>query len=109
MNNGKLGKQLYTATVLLPIFPDDILCLVAGAVQIDFKFFVVVNVIGRIIGTVTLLVFMRLPYLSQFFSSATNGGIPWALFVYALLLILCFIVIIFWYDLKKKIKTKNSV
>jgi membrane protein YqaA with SNARE-associated domain len=37
--NCKAGKWLYALTVFLPIFPDDIICIVVGAIKMDFKFF----------------------------------------------------------------------
>lgn len=47
------GKFFYFLTVLFPIFPDDLLCIVAGAIKLDFKYFVISNLIGRLIGLVT--------------------------------------------------------
>ena len=51
----KKGKIPYFATVLLPVFPDDILCLVAGSVRFDFWWFFWSNVIGRTIGLIATL------------------------------------------------------
>lgn len=51
----KKGKWPYAATVLLPIFPDDLLCLVAGSVKFDFLFFFFSNLIGRFIGLITMI------------------------------------------------------
>ena len=43
------GKWYYALTVLLPVFPDDILCIVAGGVKMNFGFFMIVNFICRFI------------------------------------------------------------
>lgn len=49
----KLSKKGYLAfflMMLFPLFPDDVLCLVAGVTGMDFKFFLVTNLITRTIG-----------------------------------------------------------
>ena len=86
--NGKLGKRLYALTVLLPIFPDDILCIVVGAMKMDFLFFVVTHLICSIIGIYVSLIFMRLPYIDAFFNSS-GEGFPIALVVYSIILLFC--------------------
>ena len=86
--NGKLGKRLYALTVLLPIFPDDILCIVVGAMKMDFLFFVVTHLICSIIGIYASLIFMRLPYIDAFFNSS-GEGFPIALVVYSIILVFC--------------------
>lgn len=50
------GKWPYFLTVLLPIFPDDLLCLVCGSVKFNFWFFFWSNLIGRLIGLITTLI-----------------------------------------------------
>lgn len=100
--NNKVGKYIYAGTVLLPVFPDDILCLVAGAMKMDFGFFTIVNISGRVIGAYCMLLFMRLPYISSFFTSSVNGGFPWALLVYAILLVASIIATILWKKWMKK-------
>lgn len=102
--NCKWGKYLYSATVILPVFPDDILCLVAGAIGIDFGFFLISNITGRLIGTIGFLIFLRLPYISQFFSTNVGEGFPWALLVYGILLFIVVIITIIW---KKKVLNKS--
>lgn len=86
--NGKLGKRLYALTVLLPIFPDDILCIVVGAMKMDFLFFVVTHLICSVIGIYASLIFMRLPYIDAFFNSSSEG-FPIALVVYSIILVFC--------------------
>lgn len=46
---------VYFCTVLFPIFPDDILCYIAGSIKMNFGWYITVNFIGRLIG---LLAFM---------------------------------------------------
>lgn len=43
----KKGKWWYLFTVIFPFFPDDLLCLVAGAVKLDFWFYFISNLLGR--------------------------------------------------------------
>lgn len=102
--NCKAGKWIYAATVLLPIFPDDIICLVVGSMKMNFKFYTLVNLINRFIGAYTILLFMRLPIINSFFTSAVNGDFPWALLVYSILFIIVLIITIIW---KKKVLNKS--
>lgn len=44
------GKYLFFLMMLFPLFPDDILCVVAGLTNMSFGFFVVTNIIARSIG-----------------------------------------------------------
>ena len=53
------GKWWYFLTVLLPLFSDDLLCICAGAIKMDFKFYVFANLIGRTIGLVTMLLVLN--------------------------------------------------
>lgn len=106
--NCKAGKYIYAATVLLPIFPDDILCLVAGALKIEFRFFLLANISGRLIGAFCTLLFLRIPYVSNFFNSSTDGSFPWALLVYCILLILCFVSLLLWKSYLKRTKQNKQ-
>lgn len=76
----KKGKWFYLVTILFPLFPDDILCLVAGSVRFDFKFYVIANLIGRTIGLVTMLLTLELISLGQ-------GGFPFMIVVWGVSLI----------------------
>lgn len=49
------GKLPYFLTILLPIFPDDILVLCTGAIKMNFAFVFVANLIGRAIGLITTI------------------------------------------------------
>lgn len=92
--NCRAGKYIYSATIIFPIFPDDLLCIVVGALKMNFPFFVLVNIVGKLIGAFCMLLFLRVPIICDFFQSSINGGFPWALLVYSILLVLCIIVLI---------------
>lgn len=84
------GKWYYAGTVLLPIFPDDLLCAVAGSVKMNFWFFTIVNGICRFIGLVCMVMTLTL------LDNVNNGSIPWAtigwgvaLLVEIIMLIIC--------------------
>ncbi len=48
------GKYVFFLMMLFPLFPDDILCLVAGAVStMTYKFFIITNLITRPIAIAT--------------------------------------------------------
>ena len=84
--NSKVGKWVYGATVLFPIFPDDLLSLVVGSIKMNFSFYVVVNCVCKFVGLYCTLIFMRIPGLDMFFGKE-GEGFPVALCVYAVLLI----------------------
>lgn len=56
----KKGKWWYFATVILPLFPDDVIVFVCGSIKFDFTFFVISNLIGRTIGLITMLFTLKL-------------------------------------------------
>lgn len=94
--NRRDGKIIYAATVILPIFPDDLLCLVMGAMKMNFRDFTFINISLRFIATIAFMGFLRLPYVSDFFKSSVNGGFPWSILVYSVLLVLCIVTLIVW-------------
>lgn len=49
-NKLKKGKFIFFIMMLFPLFPDDILCMLAGVINLDFKFFLITNLITRPIG-----------------------------------------------------------
>lgn len=75
------GKWWYALTVLLPLFPDDLLCLVAGAVKFNFAFYVVANLIGRSIGLIAMILTLQA-------IGSIGGGIPLMVIVWAVALII---------------------
>lgn len=46
-------KVVLSAMFLLPIFPDDVLCFVAGLTTMSWKFFIILQVIARVISVFT--------------------------------------------------------
>ncbi len=44
------GKYLFFLMMLFPLFPDDILCVVAGLTNISFRYFLFTNLIARAVG-----------------------------------------------------------
>lgn len=89
--NGKVGRWVYAATVLLPIFPDDLISLVVGSIKMNFTFYTVSNLICKTIGLFSMLLFMRIPGVNIFFGTE-GDGFPIALTIYAVLFITAIIV-----------------
>lgn len=81
------GKWWYALTVLLPVFPDDILCLIAGSVKFNFKFFFFANLVGRSIGLVTMCITLIL-------LGKIGGGFPFMIIVWVLAIFVEIIAII---------------
>lgn len=50
IKNKKQSKFLFFIMMLFPFFPDDLLCLFAGFAKMDFKFFLLTNIITRPVG-----------------------------------------------------------
>ena len=92
------GKWWYFVTVIFPMFPDDILCLVAGAVKFNFPFYILSNVIGRGIGLVTMLLFLEL-------LGSMGGDFPYMVIVWAVALL---VEVIVYCVLKKKENNDES-
>ena len=44
------AKYSFLVMMLLPMFPDDILCLVAGLTDMSWSFFMITNIVSRTIG-----------------------------------------------------------
>ena len=61
------GKYIFFIMMLFPLFPDDILCMLAGVINLDFKFFLITNLITRPISLFCLCFFstgFMIPYSS---------------------------------------------
>ena len=96
----KKGKIWYALSVLLPVFPDDILCFVAGALKFNFAYFLIVNIFFRFIGIVAML--LTLSTLHSF----NNSGFPFSVVLWGVLLIACVIACVV---IKNKVaKEKNK-
>lgn len=89
----KRSLIIYFFTVLFPIFPDDILCYIAGSIKMNFGWYIFSNLIGRAIG---LFAFM-------FAFGGTNG------LVELIVLGMVFIgLIVSYYIVKSKIKKEKT-
>ena len=86
------GKIWYLATVIFPLFPDDILCIIAGSLKMNFGFYTIANLIGRGIGLITMLVVLK-------YIGVASGSIPFMLIIWCIGLIA---EIIAYFILKKR-------
>ncbi len=83
------GKYLFFLMMLFPMFPDDILCVIAGMTNMSFSFFLITNIIARGIGVAG----------SVFFGSGSI--IPfsgWGLYVWGIIVI--FVVALFYFSVR---------
>ena len=78
------GKWFYFATILFPLFPDDLLCIVAGSTKFNFAEYVIFNFIGRGIGLTTMCAVLKFIGLSS--SSFPFMIIVWAVAIIAVLI-----------------------
>lgn len=74
------GKWWYFLTILFPFFPDDLLCIVAGAVKFHFGLYIVMNFVGRTIGLVTTILTLKL-------ITRVSNGFPFMVIVWAVALL----------------------
>lgn len=88
------GKWWYFLTILLPVFPDDLLCLVAGSTKLNFGIYVLFNLIGRSIGLITMLATLKL-------IGIVGGGFPFMIIIWAIALAVEIIAIL---TIKKKLQ-----
>jgi len=49
-NLSKKGRIIFFLMMLFPFFPDDILCIMAGVSNMDFRFFLMTNLVTRTVG-----------------------------------------------------------
>lgn len=88
------GNILFFLMMLFPLFPDDLLCMMAGTINMNFKYFLITNLITRPVGLFCLCFF--------------GGGyiIPfkgWGLWVWAFILISLTAFLIYYFKNKQKI------
>lgn len=74
------GKLWYFLTILFPFFPDDLLCIVAGAVKFNFGLYTIMNFVGRGVGLVTTILTLGL-------INKVSDGFPIMVIVWAVALI----------------------
>lgn len=89
------AKYSFFIMMLLPIFPDDVLCLVAGLTDMSWTFFTVTNLIARPIGVFTVAYFGSghlIPY---------HG---WGLIVWAFIIVAIVVVLFLSYKYQKQIE-----
>ena len=53
--NSTTSKIAYPMMMLFPMFPDDVLCVVAGMARMNFKYFLLVTLPTRMIGVVSFV------------------------------------------------------
>lgn len=107
------GNIVFFLMMLFPLFPDDLLCMMAGTINMNFKYFLITNLITRPIG-IFCLCFFGGGYIIPF-----HG---WGLWVWAIILIAVVVFLIIYFKNKQKIenyfylkvkaiknKTKNNV
>ena len=94
----KKGKYVYFLMMLFPFFPDDILCIVAGCVNMEFKFFALTNLITRPI-TLGITCFLGSGTLIPF----SGWGIP----VWIVLILI--MVLLFYLSIKYERKIEESI
>ncbi len=93
------GKYMFFLMMLFPVFPDDILCLVAGMTTMSFKFFITTILLTRPIG-IAMTCYLGggdiIPYTEL-----------WGLIVWAILILL--MLLAFWIAFKYKDKIEKIV
>lgn len=94
----KKGKFIFFIMMLFPFFPDDILCMLAGVINLDFKFFLITNLITRPISLFCLC-FLSTGFIVPF---SSWGILIWILI--AIVLITSFILL-----MKNKTKIETFV
>ena len=94
----KQGKFVYFLMMLLPLFPDDILCIVAGTVNMSYRFFIITNLITRPISIATTC-FLGSGHIIPY----SGWGIP----VWIALVIIC--IILFYLSYKYQPQIENFV
>ena len=89
------AKYSFFIMMLLPIFPDDVLCLVAGLTNMSWTFFTVTNIICRPIGILTV------SYFGSGYLIPYHG---WGLAVWAVIIVAIIVVIVLSYKYQKQIE-----
>ena len=93
------GKYSYVIMMLLPFFPDDVLCLVAGVTDMTWLFFIVTQFLTRPVGVITTA------YLGGGELIPYNG---WGLFVWGGIILLALVMIIITTKYKDQIENFMS-
>lgn len=91
----KRGKFFLTIAFLLPLFPDDALCLIAGMTTMEYKDFIIIASLTRPIGVICM---------SYFGGGYIIPFVGWGLYVWAVLLVLIVVAVILVYKYQDKIE-----
>jgi len=89
------GKYVFFLMMLFPVFPDDILCLVAGTTKMTWRFFIITNLITRPIGI----------FCTCFLSSGIIPFYGWWILLWGVLLVLCLALFVLAYKYQEKIES----
>ncbi len=89
------AKYSFFVMMVLPVFPDDVLCIVAGLTNMSWTFFVVTNLIARPIG-----IFMTC-YLGSGHLIPYHG---WGLVVWAIIIVLVGVLLFLSFKYQSKIE-----
>lgn len=90
----KKGNILFFFMMLFPFFPDDLLCMMAGTIDMNFKYFLVTNLITRPVGLFCLCFFGG-GYIIPFHS--------WGLWVWGIMIFTLAMFLIYYFKNKQKI------
>lgn len=90
----KKTNIFYLATIIFPVFPDDILCLLAGSIKMNFGWYLFANILGRAVGLITFM-----------FVFKTISNSIWSIVVMFILLTALFIIRLI---LKRRLKNESS-
>ena len=91
----KRGAFFLAVAFLLPMFPDDILCLIAGITNMKFKTFAIVTAITRPIGVICM---------SYFGSGYIIPFTGWGKYVWAVLLVVVVIIVFLTYRYQEQMQ-----
>ncbi|MBQ3047835.1 MAG: TVP38/TMEM64 family protein, partial [Clostridia bacterium] len=94
-NKLKNSNIIFFFMMLFPMFPDDLLCMLAGVMNMNFKFFLITNLITRPVGLFCLC-FIGAGYIIPFHS--------WGIWVWALIAIVFLCLIVVFFNKKSKIR-----
>lgn len=91
----KRGAFFLAIAFLLPMFPDDILCLIAGITNMKFKTFAIVTAITRPIGVICM---------SYFGSGYIIPFTGWGVYVWAVLLVVVVVIVFLTYRYQEQMQ-----
>lgn len=89
------GKFFLIVAFLLPLFPDDMLCLIAGITTMKFKTFFIIASITRPIGVI---------FMSYFGGGYIIPFAGWGLFVWPIILVLAIVAVVVMYKYQTAIE-----